>query len=110
MKHPRIKYYQEKPVDGLSLSEQGDVLVSAGGLEDPSQYHGDYLITALGREPNTSFASRSIIKNMSTLQEQGRLFLIGDMVNGSHRQTAIAVGDGIRAAMTVADLFEKEIL
>ncbi|MEJ2412585.1 MAG: NAD(P)/FAD-dependent oxidoreductase [Anaerolineales bacterium] len=108
--HPRIQYFQDKQVDELSLTEQGDVLVTAGKAKDQTRYTADYLITALGREPNTSFASRSIIKNMEELRNNERLFFIGDVGNGSHRQTAIAVGDGIQTAMTVADLLEKEIL
>jgi len=109
-KHPRIQYFQDKPVNEISLTEQGEVLVEAGNAKDQSSYTADYLITALGREPNTSFASRSIIKTVPELQENERLFFIGDVRNGSHRQTAIAVGEGIQTAMTVADLLEKEIL
>ena len=63
----------------------------------------DHLIVAIGREPCVGFLDTSILDRASDLQNRGVLHLIGDVRNGRFRQTAIAVGDGIRAAMCVAE-------
>jgi thioredoxin reductase len=47
---------------------------------------------------------------MDQLQEEGKIYVIGDLHNGPYRQTALAVGDGIRAAMEIGQSLEKEKL
>jgi thioredoxin reductase len=69
----------------------------------------DYLIGAIGREAHTDFLSEPIRQAQDTLQAKGLLYFIGDVTNGIYRQTAIAVGDGIKAAMqTYQKLSEAE--
>jgi len=69
----------------------------------------DYLLTAIGREPNLV-----TLKNLSPalrkdLQSRRRLFVIGDANNGLNRQAAIAAGDGINAAMTINRILKQPI-
>jgi thioredoxin reductase (NADPH) len=109
-KHPNISYFEDAPVEVVSLTEQGALQLRTGSPPQRLDFQADYLIAALGREPDTSFADPSIIKNKTRLLKKQRLFMIGDLVNGSHRQTAIAVGDGIRAAMIIGDLLQRDIL
>ena len=61
----------------------------------------DYLIGAIGREPRLDFISPSLLKKTSELEELGLLYLIGDVKNSAYRQTAIAAGDGLLAAMKI---------
>jgi thioredoxin reductase len=61
----------------------------------------DYLIGALGRVPQIDFVSDNLKSQIETLQAQGLLYQIGDVHNGIFRQTAIAAGDGLRAAMQI---------
>jgi len=61
----------------------------------------NYLLVAIGRKPDTGFLSNSLRKKINELRRKKRLFLIGDVRNGDFRQTAIAVGDGIKAAMEI---------
>ena len=68
---------------------------------------GDFLINAIGRIPEYGFAENSIIEGRDQLEKGQKLFLIGDLVNGSLRQTSIAVADGVRTAMIIGDLLEK---
>lgn len=71
---------------------------------------GDYLIAAIGREPARSLLSPSIMNGIEQLQEEHRFFQIGDLKNGLYRQTTIAVGDGIRAAMEIDHYLHKDKL
>ncbi|MBN2502988.1 MAG: NAD(P)/FAD-dependent oxidoreductase, partial [Anaerolineales bacterium] len=64
-------------------------------------FHVDYLIGAIGREAHTDFLSDPIRQAQDTLQARGLLYFIGDVTNDIYRQTAIAVGDGIKAAMQI---------
>ena len=61
----------------------------------------DYLICAIGRDPNLDFISGQFAEIAIQLENSGKLYYIGDVVNGLYRQTAIAVGDGILAAMKI---------
>jgi thioredoxin reductase len=61
----------------------------------------DYLILAIGRQPRLRFLSQGLIDQTDKLKKSGRFYLIGDVGNGDFRQTGIAVGEGIRAAMQI---------
>ena len=68
----------------------------------------DFILTACGREPNDEILSPELRKRIgkaSKIPETNvpGLYLAGDLVRGKHRQTGIAVGDGIRAAMLVEE-------
>ncbi len=81
------------PGDKIALNCQSP----SGGL----QLQADYLVGAIGREPQMGCLSKTIQQKKRELQEQGDLYLIGDVKNGLFRQTSIAVGDGVRAAMEI---------
>ncbi|MBU4444999.1 NAD(P)/FAD-dependent oxidoreductase [bacterium] len=60
-----------------------------------------YLLVATGRDPCLDFLSENLIENLEKLQKSKVLHIIGDVKNDIYRQTAIAVGDGIKAAMEI---------
>jgi len=70
---------------------------------------GDFLLMACGRVPNIEVLCpslrREIGANKNGFPETSvrGLYLAGDVVRNKHRQTGIAVGDGIRAAMLVEE-------
>jgi len=68
----------------------------------------DYLLIAVGREPETSFIDDKFKSKTDELIASGRLYFAGDVVNESHRQASIAIGDGIRTAMKIRDQIESE--
>jgi len=64
----------------------------------------DFLTFAIGREPSLEFLTAELRKRLGEFRGKGILYLVGDVKNGLYRQTAIAAGDGIRAAM---ELYER---
>ncbi len=67
----------------------------------PGTLSVDHLIGALGREPNLPGFSAAFEKDLPALIAAGRVHLVGDVANGIYRQTAIAVGNGLQAAMKI---------
>lgn len=59
--------------------------------------HFDCLIAAIGRTPVLDFLGRPVSE-----APDSKIYFIGDVKNGIVRQTAIAVGDGVHAAMDIA--------
>lgn len=98
--HPNITYHQNIAISRLELDESGSrvdlVCTSPAGLRKIS---ADYLIFAIGREPSLDYFSNTLVQCKEELIANGRLYLIGDVKNEIFRQTAIAVGDGVLAAM-----------
>lgn len=70
----------------------------------------DYLLVAVGRQPQLDFVSVSLLENAPTLQKQGVFYFVGDVKNDIFRQTAIAVGDGMLAAMQIYQLLKETAL
>lgn len=73
----------------------------AGGF---ARLETDYLVGAIGREPNKEFYTPELREQEALLVRDEKLILIGDVHNGSFRQIAIAAGDGLRAAMRLAEI------
>jgi thioredoxin reductase len=96
-----IHYYERlKLLQVLPGREKGLRLI----CRDP---HGqrilevDYLIGALGREPRLGYLSEEVRARLGELEAEGRLYHAGDVRRGIYRQTSIAVGDGMLAAMQI---------
>ncbi len=64
-----------------------------------SELRADYLIFAIGRNPQLDFLSERLKKAAQELEDRGLLYFVGDVKNRGFRQTAIAVGEGVMAAM-----------
>ena len=71
------------------------------------QEEQDYLLIAIGRSPNLGFISERMRYRLDDLEAKRRIFVIGDVKNGLYRQMGIAVGDGIRAAMILAEELKR---
>lgn len=62
----------------------------------------DFLVIAIGRRPNLGFVSKRLKNKFKELEKKHKLYIIGDVKNKFYRQTGIAIGDGIKAAMEIA--------
>jgi thioredoxin reductase len=70
----------------------------------------DHLIYATGRESQLDFLPIGKNAEIDALVKSKRIFLVGDVTNGLYRQTGIAVGDGLRAAMQIySDITRAEV-
>jgi thioredoxin reductase (NADPH) len=98
--HPNITYYQNIGISQVELDEQvGRLNLTCTSPAGMRKIVADYLIFAIGREPKIDYLTESLVECQKDLIESGRLYLIGDVKNDIYRQTAIAVGDGVLAAM-----------
>jgi len=88
------------------IKNQTDLLVKCHQNGEEKRFRTDFILIAIGRDPNTSFLSSLLKKYFDTISDIPQtplkgLFFAGDIVRGPYRQTGVAVGDGIRAAMMV---------
>jgi len=101
--HPRISIIRNVAVRSLSM-RRGMLHITGECGRTPYALDVDAAVTAIGREPETRFIAPGLMSRLASLQSDGRLRLIGDVVRGRMRQASIAAGDGMRAAM---ELWEK---
>lgn len=106
-KEPQIDYRHWTTVNEVHLEVDGDLIVKFESEGKSTEINADYLIGAIGRVPNTDFLDSSIIDKRDELVSQGKLYFIGDVTSGLYRQTAIATGQGIQAAMSINDLYKE---
>jgi thioredoxin reductase len=106
-KTPNIEYFSDQDIDRIKDADSGRIMISVSCGKEKLIHEADYLITAIGREPDLGFAQTGLLENMESLRSDGRLYFIGDLHNGSYRQTAMAVGDGIKAAMSIGQKLEE---
>ncbi len=93
----KIIYIENEELTKIEASGENLVLTSGVG----NVFKADYLLFAIGREANTGFLSGELLKNREELKSRKKLFFIGDVKNDIFRQTAIAAGDGVHAAMEI---------
>ena len=84
-----------------SLSSGGDGGGARGDL------HADYLVLAVGREPDDGFVSEELLRDAPALEARRELLFAGDVVNGIFRQASIAAGQGTHAAIRVATMLKE---
>jgi len=97
----RIEYFHNTEVSKIETTPHGRIGLECVSPAGGSHFDVHYLIGAIGRVPQTDFLSARLQEQASELDERGLLYYIGDIKNGIFRQTSIAVGDGIRAAMQI---------
>ncbi len=104
MNSPRISYRENTQVH--SVRKRNNILqLTCFDTTGTCTLHVNYVLYATGRRPALGFISSGLQKICGSLRKSGLLYLIGDVSNKRHRQTGIAIGDGISAAMTI---HEKE--
>ncbi|MBN2045040.1 MAG: NAD(P)/FAD-dependent oxidoreductase [Anaerolineales bacterium] len=107
LKFSSITYYQNTSLNAVQ-SVEGKLQLGMVDVSGKTSYKVDALLGALGRSPTGPHRTERLSANLAHLQENGRLHLVGDLHNGIYRQTAIAVGDGLKAAMKIYQFLRGE--
>ena len=105
----RIDYHQQTRITRLSAGSGGKIAIECDSPQGSKSFTSEYLIVAIGREPNLDFISGQFAEKAIQLENSGKLYYVGDVVNGLYRQTAIAVGDGIFAAMKIYKYLKENV-
>ncbi len=98
---PSIRYYDQHMVLNVQQAPDQRLEVDTFSKGEGHTFVCDYIIPAIGRVPALDFLDRDLIDQVESLSERGDLYLVGDVKNDLFRQTGIAVGDGLRAAMDI---------
>ena len=109
-KNRRIKYLQNTQITKVFRSPDGNVGLEYDAPDAPASLEVDYLIGAIGRDPQLDFISVQFAKKAIQLEGLGELYYVGDVVHGLYRQTAIAVGNGILTAMKIYERLKEKVL
>lgn len=104
--NPHIHYQAGISISRVTEAPEGNLRLICNSSQQIMEIEADYLVGALGREPQLDFLGEEISGKIQQLEKQGNLFLIGDVKNGLYRQTAIAVGDAIKVAMQI---YQQEV-
>jgi thioredoxin reductase (NADPH) len=97
----KIFYLDNIEIKSLEINSDQRLNATCNSASAIRNYFLDYLIFATGRKPADGFFQKSLEGKLDGLISSHRLYLIGDLKNGSCRQVSAAVGDGVRAAMEI---------
>jgi thioredoxin reductase len=99
----RVTVLENASVEKISKEEDGRFALSlcGAGCGSRNRMTADHVIAAIGRVPREIALLQGFSDNFDELVASGRLRFAGDVINKMYRQTSIAVGDGVRAAMEI---------
>lgn len=98
-----FRYYENAQLLNAERYGSGKLRICYASGQGQDTLIADYLVFAIGREAALDFIDDEFKKVIKLLKRTGRLHIIGDAANKHYRQTAIASGDGIKAAMKIYD-------
>ncbi len=98
----KISYEEDAEVVKVDFSD-GRLLLHCRQAGDERRLPIDFMVVAVGRVPEMGCIPEKVRTELAPLERKGRLHLVGDVMRGHYRQTAIAVGDGLYAAMRICD-------
>jgi thioredoxin reductase len=101
---PKIAYYGDTKLVDIKLACD-ELQLKCANRTQKFAIRADYLLLALGRRPRLDFLDARL--PVEELSHRGRLYFAGDVQNDRYRQTAIAVGDGLRAAMQICERLDQ---
>jgi thioredoxin reductase len=96
----RIRYMENTSIKRIKLADE-QLVIQLTVPEGAIELNCAYLLGAIGRTAAAPRLSENVQKHLKQLQNAHLLQIIGDVKNGIFRQTSIAVGDGVKAAMQI---------
>ena len=98
----RIAVQFETAITGIEIDDRHSLQLALQRNQERQIVSCDHLIFAIGREAQLDYLSPDMQERTQALVGSERLCFVGDVANGFLRQTGIAVGDGLKAAMKIA--------
>jgi len=103
---PQIRYYENTAITRISTISTNRLFLELASSGSGTRgrcwtLEVDRAIFAIGRVPRLDYLGEGLRGRLAQLQEEGSLYLVGDVRRGRYRQVAIAVGDGLEAAMRI---------
>ncbi|MCF6278060.1 MAG: NAD(P)/FAD-dependent oxidoreductase [Anaerolineales bacterium] len=102
-----IVYRAETQVAQVGMADKDTLLLQLDGPAGVEITEANFLVGALGRVPQVDFLTKNIRAREDELLARGVLYFVGDVCNGIFRQTAIAAGDALRAAMKIEQFLRR---
>ena len=103
-----ISYTENITVQEIKDNGSGILLECVKKNSERVRLTVDYMIFAVGRNPCLNFLGPMLQQDSERLRQAKRLHFVGDVKNGHFRQTAISVGDGVKAAMEISKCIERD--
>jgi len=103
-----IKYLSQTQVLQINESPADQLLLKCRKNSEDIDFISDYVIFAIGREVTLDFMSDNIRKRKNELEKNELLYFVGDVNGLIYRQTAIAVGQAVLAAMKIARKYRNK--
>ncbi|PIU56519.1 MAG: hypothetical protein COS88_02725 [Chloroflexi bacterium CG07_land_8_20_14_0_80_51_10] len=103
---PQITYHEKAEISGIEKAGN-EIILQCNTPNGKQKFQANYVIFAIGRTAQLDYLSARLRERTSELEEQGLLCLVGDVKNDIYRQTSIAVGDGVHAAMKICAKIEE---
>lgn len=97
----KIDYIKNIKLERVFSSSEDRIILECCTPEGSINIEADYLLFAIGRIPCLDFLSARLKRELDKNRETTGIYLAGDVKNGIFRQTAIAAGDGVKAAMEI---------
>ncbi len=110
MRSGGIEYREHTRIVNITGDSPEGLLLECISPEGTSRLVADYLIFAIGRNPQLDFLSEKLKEETQELENRGLLYFVGDVRNRTFRQTAIAIGEGIMAAMRMSKKLQEVTL
>jgi thioredoxin reductase (NADPH) len=102
IKSEKIKYFKNIKLERIDINKHKKLALICKEVPNKIvQFECDYILFAIGRENNCDFISTKLTKKIENLEKKGFLYFIGDVKNDIFRQSSIAIGNGIKAAMKI---------
>jgi thioredoxin reductase len=104
----RINYFSETEVESVE-NQAENIIIFCYDKKNNNKFDlvADYMVAAVGREPNNDFLSENLKMSLSEIEDE-TIFFAGDVRNGIYRQASISAGDGIKTAMKIAELYKTK--
>ncbi len=97
-----IKYLSQIQVFEIDGTAANQLLLKCRNKNEDIDIISDYVILAFGRELLLDFMTENLLKEKDELEKKEQLHFVGDVNGRLYRQTSIAVGEGVLAAMKIA--------